>query len=100
MREQVLRDYFSGRLTAEILTHDMSDAVVRTGPRSSSQRIVDMDEDFEVRTDHLVRLCEDVLIGRIKPEALEVVGFCLIASDRFHWDSDTQDGGRVAKTLY
>ena len=55
-----------------------------------------MDEDFEVRAEHLIRLCDAVIDGTVEPWKLAAVGFCLLASDRFHWDGDAPDGERVA----
>jgi hypothetical protein len=59
MHEQVLTDYFLGRVPAELLTQELSGVVPQTD--SSLQTSVDMVDDFEVRSEHLVRLCEDVL---------------------------------------
>jgi hypothetical protein len=74
--------------------------VVQAGAGVFSQRIEDMAQDCEVTVADLVRLCDDVLVSRIPPENLENIGFCLIASDRFHRDADTSEGGRMAETLY
>ena len=59
-----------------------------------------MTGEFEVRSEHLVRLCDDVLAGAIEPWKLEPIGFCLVASDTFWWDGDTADGERVAEAAY
>jgi hypothetical protein len=35
-----------------------------------------------------IALCDAVLDGELPPEALEIIGFALLASDRFFWDGD------------
>jgi hypothetical protein len=100
MHESVLRDYFTGETDAAALRADLSGAVVATGPRSSSQHIVDMTADFELRPEHLVRLCDAVLSGELEPDDLEAIGFCLVASDHFIWDGDLPPGDVVAETVH
>lgn len=62
--------------------------------------MVDTNVDFSVTTTHLIKLCDAVLAGDIPPEQLEWIGFGLIASDHFNWDTDSVDGERVADTCY
>ena len=100
MHESVLRDYFEGRADSAALRADLSGAVAVTGPHSSSQRIVDMATDFELRPEHLVRLCDAVLAGELEPADLETIGFCLVASDHFIWDGDVSPGDVVAETVH
>ena len=87
-------------MDAAALRADLSGAVVATGPRSSSQHIVDMDTDFDLKPEHLVRLCEAVLSGELEPDELQTIGFCLVASDHFTWDGDIPPGDVVAETAY
>lgn len=59
-----------------------------------------MKGEFEVRAEFLVRLCDDVLAGRIEPWKLQPIAFCLAASDTFWWDGETPNGGRVAEAVF
>lgn len=47
---------------------------------------------------HLVRVCDAILASRCEPTILRDVGFLLIGSDAFEYDSDTEEGARVAET--
>ena len=100
MHESLLRDYFAGVTDAAALRADLSGAVVATGSRSSSQHIVDMTTESELRPEHLVRLCDAVLSGELAPDDLETIGFCLVASDHFIWDGDVPPGDVVAETVH
>ena len=99
MRESVLKDYFSGKADIAALRADLVGAVVGN-PRFSSQRIVDMTSNFELRPEHLVKLCDAVLAGELEPKDLETIGFCLIASDHFVWDGDISPGDVVTETVH
>jgi hypothetical protein len=100
MREAVLRDFFEGRLSAASLTRDLYGALVTENSRVTRHRIVDMAEEFEVRPAHLIMLCNAVLDGTVPIEQLKAIGFCLVASDAFHWDTNCPDGERVAEVAH
>ena len=101
MRAQTLRNFFAGRLTGPELARDLSGAFEQVGPQTRRLRMADdLAEEFTITASHLVRLCDAVLAGEVPAEALEAIGFGLIASDEFCWDSDTPDGSRVAEALY
>lgn len=107
MHESTLRDFFTGSLGTEQLRDDLVDAVVPIGQRTFRHPVVDMPEDFAVTCAHLVRLCHShaesvdaVLAGLLKPEQLQPIGFCLIASDHFHWNTNSRDGEIVAETTH
>ena len=100
MHESLLKEYFDGVVGAVALQKDLVGAVKKTGAISSSQSIVSMVNDFEVRPNHLVKLCDEVLAGNLQPADLEVIGFCLIASDHFCWDGDVPPGDVIAETVH
>jgi hypothetical protein len=100
VHEDVLRQFFEGVASAADLARDLEGALVPDGPRVTRHPIVDMVGDFEVQPHHLVRVCDAVLDGGIQPGLLEAIGFCLVASDAFHWDGDSPEGGRVAEVVY
>ena len=100
MHEAILRDFFIGATTAEALRRDLVGAVVQTSSDVFSQHITPATGKFAVTSEHLVRLCDAVLAGELPAQDLEAVGFCLVASDFFEWDSDKADGERVAETVH
>jgi hypothetical protein len=97
-KEIVLRDFFLGRATIAELCADLKDAVRNEGP-VQKYPILDMSEDYSVTCQDLIKLCDAVLAEELPPSALEPIGFCLIASDHFEWDSDDPDGEIVAETI-
>ena len=100
MHEDVLRTFLEGEASAAALARDLEGALVPDGPSVTRHPIVDMVGDFEVRPHHLIRVCDAVLGGAVKPGLLEAIGFCLVASDAFHWNRDSPEGGRVAEVAH
>jgi len=100
MHEAVLRDYFLGTADDAALRADLLGAVTQTSHDVFSQHVVSMATDFDVTIAHLVSLCDAVLAGQLPPADLSTIAFCLVASDRFQWDTDTPEGNLLGKTLY
>lgn len=80
------------------LAHDLAGSLVEKRD-VTYQRIKDMSEDFEVRPEHLIRVCDAVLSGEIEAKYLEAIGFCIAASDHFEYDTDTPEGNLVGETV-
>ena len=99
MREAILKEYFVGNGTADDLKAEFEGSMISRGD-ITEHRIEDMNVEFEVTTEHLIRLCDDILRGHVDPEILKHIGFCLIASDHFSWDIDTVSGERVDETVH
>lgn len=120
MHELILRRFFEGALSADELVLDLRGSIVPDNeytyirdhyPPEEAERmikdlessefgghlhpIVDMPGEFEVLPEHLVKLCDAVLTGKIDPKYLHPIGFCLMASDAFHWDGDDPKGELV-----
>jgi len=100
MNARVLRDFFEDRIEASVLNADLRDAFEQTSLDSFRLRMTDLTEDFAVRSEHLVKLCDAVLSGRLDAGALRAVGFGMIASNHFDWDGDAPGGAEVAETLH
>ena len=100
MNASVLRDFFLGRASAHDLQSDIVGTTERTGHDTFRHHMIDIGEDFFVEPDHLIRVCDAVLASQLDPALLAEIGFGMIASDHFSWDSDTPEGSRVGKTLY
>ncbi len=99
MREIVLKKFFEGEADSETLASDLV-GTIETSGTSSHYRIEDMDGEFEITGKHLVSLCDAVIEGKLDPSQLETIGFCLVASDAFHWDTDVGDGEIIAQTCF
>ena len=91
MRETVLRDFFEDKATATELARDVSGSITQKSQRLSTVSIEDMDKEFTVTSAMLVRLCDVVVQGELEPDALNAIGFALMASDAFCWDGDEDD---------
>jgi hypothetical protein len=100
MREVVLKRFFEGSASEGDLALDLQSALISEGPTMTKHPIVDMSGEFEVQPSHLVKVCDAVLSGVIQPASLKAIGFCLIASDAFYWDSDSAEGQRVANVAF
>ena len=105
MREAVLKSYFEGtvgprELASDLIGATMPGSAPGVSPAVVRHRITDMDSDFEVTSDHLIKLCDDVLAGALLPGQLQAIGFCLLASDHFTWTEDPPDSDRIARTLH
>ena len=85
MHEETLRGFFVGTISAAELRLDLEGTAVRTSSTCTEYDIADMTDDFEVAAIHLVRICDAVVEGKLAPEHLESIGFCLEASDRFSY---------------
>ena len=100
MKAEILRDFFEGRVLARALDADLRGAFKQSTLDSFQLQMTDLDRDFVVRPEHLIKLCDAVLESHLDPEALRAVGFGIIASDHFDWDTDAPHGAVVADTLY
>lgn len=100
MHEIILKQFFEGSLSASMLAEDLIGSLVSDSPSSTRHPIVDMDIEFKVSPQHLIKLCDAVLSYEIESLYLQAIGFCLIASDMFFWDSDEPDGDVVAEALH
>ena len=98
MREEILKQFFDGEVGAALLSNDLVGSLITKGD-STSHPIEDMSGSFEVQPSHLIRLCDAVLDGEIKPKYLQAVGFCIVASDAFEYDTDRNEGNLVGETV-
>ena len=103
MHESVLRDYFLGLVDESRLSEDLAGSVVKTSYDVKTHYVTaDLAGDFEVNADHLIRLCDAFLTGKLRAEHLEMIGFALEASEQFVWDSEyaDDDDSPVAETIH
>jgi hypothetical protein len=104
MKELVLRHFFEGHATAKELSDDLEgtrQALEPAGFRSSANyQVVPMSHEFTVEAPHVIRLVDAVADGALSLELLGDLCFCMEASDRFRWDTDTANGERVAEAVF
>jgi hypothetical protein len=98
MREETLKQFFTGEVGSKVLAEDLVDSMITKGDMTKHP-IEDMRESFQLGPEHLIRLCDAVLNGEIKPQYLQSIGFCIVASDNFEYDTDTAEGNLVGETL-
>ena len=98
MREEVLKRFFLGEVNAKVLADDLAGSLVERRD-VTYYPIKDMSDDFDVLPEHLVSVCDAVLSSVIEAKYLEAIGFCIVASDRFEYDTDTPEGGLVGETV-
>ena len=99
MHEEILKRFFLGEASARELADDLAGSLVERRD-VTHHPIKDMCDDFEVQPEHLVRVCEAVLGGEIEAKYLEAIGFCILASDHFEYDTDTPEGELVGETVF
>jgi hypothetical protein len=103
MKESTLCDFFNGELSAAKLELEVMACAVDPSHDPEVFPIESMEESFQVRPQHLIRILDATLAGELSPSALEKVASILMASERyllvekdnrlvlqtcFHWTSD------------
>ena len=96
MNEATLRDFFTGDASLGVLVADLHGAIVAGGSCVARHSIVDMGGEFTVLPQHLASICDAFLSGNLTAADLRAIGFCVVASDNFDFDTDCDDGARVA----
>ena len=94
MREDVLRRFFLAEVGVGRLADDVSGSVTHLNQVESTVVIEDMEVSFGLTREHVLLLCAAGLSNELNSEALTVIAFALLASDRFEWDDDV-----VSETL-
>jgi hypothetical protein len=102
MTERILKDYFDSKVSADFLASDLKGSLVNKSPQTSSVFITRIDDagSHEITRQNLLKLCNDTLSGRLTCSDLNILAFGLIGSEYFCWDSETEDGEIIAKTLF
>jgi hypothetical protein len=88
MREEALKQFFAGNLSADQLAIEAAASIKKVGPIETNIEIEDMSSDYAVCRDNVLLLCDAGLRGDLPGGAITAVAFMLLASDRFEWDWD------------
>ncbi len=100
MKEEILHKYFKGQVTDNELVEDLKGSQERTGYDTINVYIESIAEGgFQVKTKHLEKLCDAFLNKIINSENLNTIGFALMASDFFEWDTNTKSGKIIGEVI-
>jgi hypothetical protein len=101
MTEKKLKDYFDNKITVDELAVDLKDSQKQTSYDVTTVYVDKLDDgEYEVTKGHLIKLCDDVIGGKISTTDLNTIAFSLMASDFFTWDSHSTEGERVGKVIF
>ncbi len=102
MKEQILKDFLINKTTIDSLSVDLKDSQRKTGFDTTTVYIDQIKKlgEFEISTDHLIRLCDAAINGKLTMIDLNTIAYSLITSDYFTWDSETENGKRIATVIY
>jgi hypothetical protein len=105
MNEQLLADFLKGSLTAETLGPALLSA--RLSPDSpnfrttGNYRVVPLPHPVKITTADVDRLVAALEASHLTEDQVGVAVWLLESGiDRFKWDTDTEDGERVADVLF
>jgi|LakMenEpi03Aug12_release.lakeMendotaPanAssembly.Ray.scaffolds.fasta_scaffold1235358_1 hypothetical protein len=90
MKEKTLRDYLDNKVTVDILALDVRDSQKKTSYDVISVFVDKTNEtgEYEITKDHLIKLLDDTITGRLTTTDLNTIAFALIGSEYFTWDKD------------
>ncbi len=96
MFERDLRKYFESKISAE----ELKTVIERM---LNDEDFEDRDSSFgtemEVTAEHLIKICDDILAGKIPPEYAEHIGAELTTSDQFVFE-DSEEGERAQEAAF
>ena len=101
MTEQALQLYFINEITAAELNNDVKGSEQKTSYNVYSVSVVQLkgSNSFNIKVQHLIKLCGDVIAGEITFKNLNIIAYALMFSEYFYWDTDTKNGEMVGKVI-
>lgn len=101
MIESKLKAYFENLLPVKQLSIDLKDSQRKTSYDVTTVYVDTLASgEFEIKKEHLIKLCNHTLSGQLLPIDLNTISFALISSDYFYWDTQTGDGEIIAETIF
>jgi hypothetical protein len=88
MREETIATFVTGDLDAEVLNSEALESIAHYDAVRTAIAVTDLDTEFVLSRDHVIRLCDAAIQGKLSGAALNAVAFALIATDHFAWDDD------------
>lgn len=92
MKEKTLKYYLDNKVTVDILAADVKDSQKKTSYDVISIYVDQINEDgeYEITRNHLVKLLDDTIAGRLTATDLNTISFALIGSEYFTWDKEDE----------
>jgi hypothetical protein len=90
MREEALKQFFAGNLSANQLAIEAAASIKEIGPRETNIEIEDMSSSFSLSRKEVLLLCDAGLHGELPGNAISAIAFMVIASDHFEWDGNDE----------
>ena len=85
MREEILKDYFEGKINITDLFDDVIGTKVKIGAKETSFYVTSMDDNFELNVNHIIKLLRDILKYKIEPQILETIALAIEASENMQY---------------
>jgi hypothetical protein len=88
MKEKTLKDYLDNKVTVNILAADVMGSQKKTSYDVVSVYVEKFNDtgEYEITRNHLIKLLDDTIAGRLTTTDLNTISFALIGSDYFTWD--------------
>lgn len=100
LNPEILKAFFEGRLSSSGLGRQVQLAISPDLQFGNKAITDDLNEDFVVREDHLVALCDAVLDGDLEPSHLETVSSSLVSSERFTWNFENRPNDPINRVIH
>ena len=90
-------DYLQYKISVDELTSDLRGAQQKTSHAVTSVYIEPIEKggEFEVTREHLIRLCNEAISGRLPLEDLNTIAFAIFTSEYFTHNQDDEIADRV-----
>lgn len=102
MTEQTLLNYFQNTATVDELAEDLKGSEQKSSYDTTSVHInsIDTDKEFNVTKEHLIKVCDDAINGKLTTTDLNTIAFAIISSDFFTWDNEADDATLIETVIY
>jgi hypothetical protein len=98
MTTSVLQAFLRGEVDEAALSSDLRGTSERIDESTVTHK---MEDDcitpLAVQPEHLAKVCDAFISDSLSASIVEDIGFALMASDAFEWDSGTPEGAIVAR---
>jgi len=100
MKEETLYKYFKGQLSETELSKDLKNSQIRTGYDTTNFYVNPKDTGhFKIEIKHLIMLCDAYLNKIISAKDLSTIGFALMGSDFFKWNTNSKSGKIIDEVI-
>ena len=102
MTEQTLLNYFQNAATVKQLAEDLKGSQQKSSYDTTSVYVapIDTEKEFNVTKEHLIKLCDDVISGKLTLTDINTIAFAIISSDFFTWDNETEGAALIETVVY